>query len=153
AAANPSWTTNSIGGNTAIGAWSARPGSPGAGDLYFITDGPGGQARYNGSSWDISLRGTPNVPPVPGNFTPITFGTPTTATVGPYPDLVPQPAATYALRVLTITAPSTPYTKEFAFLMPAANYTDLFLLFGAGFRESSSGKMHLLWYDGTSATP
>lgn len=142
---------NSGGGNvTTEDTWTNRPGSPGDGDLHFNTDAPS-LARWNGSAWKHRIGATPVVPPVLASFTQVNFGTSTTAALGPFTSVIAQAAAAYALRVLDMAAPATPYTIEVGFLLPAmAMITAQAPLYGAGFRQASDGKMHLAWVDGSS---
>ena len=132
--------------------WANRPTSPVEGHRHLLTDAPS-EANYVNGAWSHRVYGRRVTPPVLADFAQVNWGTSSTAAFGPFTSIIAQPANAYALRVLDKAAPATPYTIEVGLLLPLHIISSAGSrpLFGCGFRQSSDGKMHLLWYDYTSS--
>jgi hypothetical protein len=140
--------TSGLPGGASEGTWAARPGSPGAGAIYYLTDAPS-MAYYSSGAWKHRWGTEPVTPPVIGEFAQVNFGTSTTPALGPFVTLTPQRAASYALRVLDKAAPATPYTIEWGAHWPMQFATGNFQI-GCGWRESGSGLLVLAYVDTTN---
>lgn len=135
----------SAGVNITEDTWANVPASPGLGDVHLCTDSPS-MARYNSTAWKHRIGTVPVTPPVLADFAWVNQGTSTTSTYGPFTSIVAQAATAYALRILKKSAPATPYTIEAGFLLPPLSNraTAKGMLIGMGFRESTSGKLHVI---------
>jgi len=144
------WAAAAAGGATiGTGAAGSEPGSPASGDLYVPNNTPLIE-RYSGSAWVPWGPIFPlTKPPVVSSWTWVNQGGATATDMGSGGIFLNAPTAgSDNIRILALTAPATPWTRA-ALLMPlgiaGAGY-------GIGFRESSSGKLHVLLLGGGAPT-
>lgn len=105
--------------------------------------------RDNGSSWDHFFRGQKLTLPQPSTFTWVNQGTfASFSTAKGITEYTVQNSG--GERLLCIAAPSTPYSIRCCMLPNTA--AKQYQSFGCGFRESVSGKLHLIQHMGLSAT-
>lgn len=135
------------GDETHTAATASRPAPSNAGDLFLPSDG-GTMQRDTGSVWVPWGPLFPFTEPVDGDFSWVNQNSATkdTAHGGVYIEATPINGGK---RLRVKTAPATPYVAV-AHLIPTpigANYQS----YGIGFRESGSGKLHLLTFQYNSA--
>jgi hypothetical protein len=143
-------TSGSGSGNASYtDAYATHPTPVSSGDLFFPSNGVGLE-RYDGSEWLPWGPIFPLTPPVNGDFSWVNQGTGSvTAATGSIYLLAPSIGSnSNALRIRKKSAPSTPYTITVALLSP--NLRESYISYGIGFRESSSGKLHLLSIQGST---
>ena len=129
------------------GLYSAIPGSPSSGDLYFPTDSFYDVLFYNGgnspASWDHHANG--KLLTTPPSFSWINQGgASVSSTNGGETMVAPTAGGAHQARIRKKAAPSTPYTVTMACL-PTNRGTNSSFGPGPLFRESSSGKLRTLY--------
>lgn len=131
--------------------WANRPGSPTAGALHINTDAPS-LAYYLSSAWRHYIGTQEVTPPDYTGFSQVNWGASSTGTAGPFTTIIPDPAASYALRLLS-KARTAPWSTESGVLFEATlAQSDSIVVLG-GFRESGSGKLVILVFDTSLGSP
>lgn len=127
------------------GTVAARPSAARAGRTYLPSDSVYLE-RDTGSAWGVWGPLYPLKEPVPGDFAWVNQGSSTLETTYGGMHMVGASAGGENWRLQTKTAPSTPYTLTCA-LLPLPDYagSNQGYEIGIGFRESSSGKLHLVF--------
>jgi hypothetical protein len=134
------------GGNvTYTSAYASPPASPNAGDFWMPSDSYA-IYRYSGTTWVPWGPVYPFTAPVDGDFSWINQGGASVSTTnGGIALSAPTDSGTPQVRVRKKTAPATPYTITMAMLPFWGTADNNFV--AVGFRESSSGKLHLFEVD------
>jgi hypothetical protein len=137
------------GGNvTYTSAYASLPASPNAGDFWVPSDGYA-IYRYSGTAWVPWGPVYPFTAPVDGDFTWINQGGASVSTTnGGIVLSAPTDSGTPQVRIRKKAAPATPYTITVALLPNWGTADNNFVCIG--FRESSSGKLHLFEVDHVS---
>ena len=129
---------------TSTGAYGSEPGSPATGDVVFYNNSFY-VARWNGTIWELWGPVFPMTEPDDSAFSWVNQGGASTDTTKGGIVLTTPAAAAFSLRIRKQAAPATPWKKTIA-LVPHMNPrgTGASGVYGALFRESSSGKLHSL---------
>jgi hypothetical protein len=139
----PAWSSAAASGDsTYTAAYGSRPAASNDGNL-FLPNNSFYIERDTGSAWASWGPIFPVTPPIDGDFSWVNQNSASVDTTNGGVFLLSELASGVSLNLRKKAAPSTPYTITVHLLPMHTHVTNSG--YGIGFRQSSDGKLHVLW--------